>query len=65
MTHGDIYNCKCPYCGRVNHYITQEKAIPADQVTEFTKPCDHCGKNVYYWARWAITLEAEQEGKVN
>lgn len=64
MTHGDNHNIKCPHCGKTNHYVCENKLVPFDKILEFEKPCTHCGKVVYYWARWSLTVDAEKTSEV-
>lgn len=63
MTHGNVDNCKCPYCGKINRRITECREVPFGNVIEFIRPCEHCGKLVYYWCRWSVIVDAEKESK--
>jgi DNA-directed RNA polymerase subunit RPC12/RpoP len=60
MTHGDKDNIKCPHCRKPNRLPIE----PArGEILERELPCDHCGKKVYYWLRWSVTVEAETSEK--
>ncbi len=64
MTHGDDDKIKCPYCRLPGNVRTQTAGIRAGEIREFTMNCTSCGKPVHFWARLAVAVEAEQEGKV-
>ena len=61
MKRGDNYNIECPHCGKINHYVCQGKTIEFRKIKVFSKPCYHCKKEVYYSARYDITVTAEQD----
>ena len=63
MTHGDVESIKCPHCRKPNRVTAQVGHLPVGQIREFEAPCQHCGKRVYYWARWTVTLDAEKPEK--
>lgn len=60
MTHGDKDSIKCPHCRKHNRLSVE----PArGQILETEASCEHCGKKVYYWLRWSVTVDAEKSEK--
>lgn len=64
MTHGDSECVKCPACKcRITDPLAGEKP-PRGTILEKVIQCHSCGKRIYVWARWMITVQAERESKV-
>ena len=64
IRHGDDYNVKCPHCEKINHYVTRRIDVVFGQITQFEKPCFHCGGIVYYRAGYKVGVEAFSENPV-
>lgn len=62
VTEGDCYNIECPWCGKINHYVTDGEKVPLHVIRIFEKECFHCKKPIIYEAIWALKITASQKG---
>lgn len=60
MQHGTEDQCKCPHCKKMNWAVVSRDSVRMGQIVEFEKPCQHCKKPIYFWARWGILVDAEK-----
>jgi endogenous inhibitor of DNA gyrase (YacG/DUF329 family) len=65
VTHGDsMKGVKCPHCRKINVKVLHNKIVTQSSILEYEKPCEHCGKPVYFWVMYTITIDAEKANKV-
>ena len=60
-TLGDHYNCRCPWCGKNNVYVTHGTQISVGEVRLFSNPCHYCEQTVHYRAEYVIQVIASRE----
>lgn len=63
MTTGDLSGIKCPAC-KANHRPPVPTSIRQGEVFEILSHCPLCQKEVRYWARQTVAVEAEREDRV-
>lgn len=51
MTKGDNYNLACPYCFRLNHYLSQD-------LERSSRNCVNCGRRFIVYPQHTIILKA-------
>jgi transposase-like protein len=61
---GSHMHCPCPYCGKINVYVTDGVNVARDEVITFERPCQHCQKTIFYEAELTISVTAKAPGVV-
>ena len=56
---GTMVNCSCPYCGENNDFVTDGVLVEHHRETTFEKPCQHCGKLIFYKAKYVVKITAK------